>query len=247
MEGISMEWLLEYPLYPNVYISCNRHSSNQDFRFLLKNTYPDQTEQWARDKVIFLPNFYPVTPSERTGKECSEFLDISCFGAIRPLKNTTLQAVAALQFADSLQKRLRFHINASRLENQGEPVLKSLRSLFSHVKQHQLVEHGWMNHREFKELCGTMDFGLQVSYTETFNIVTADLVDQNVPVIVSPEIDWVCAESVVKEITTQNIIHALYRAWDKQQHIAHVNKTNLVNYGNNTKKVWAENLSQLVL
>jgi hypothetical protein len=36
-----------------------------------------------------------------------------------------------------------------------------------------------------------MDVGMQVSFTETFNIVAADMVAAGVPVVVSPEISWV--------------------------------------------------------
>jgi hypothetical protein len=56
-----------------------------------------------------------------------------------------------------------------------------------------------------------MDIGLQISYTESFNIVTADFVVNNVPIIVSEAIDWmpeclqvstVDFEKVVRKIIT---------------------------------------------
>src|SRR6202041_1643999 len=99
--------------------------------------YPKQPDNWASSKVIFLPNYYPVTVGNHIPKPSSDFIDIACFGAVRPLKNTMLQAVAALRFADRIGKKLRFHINSSRVECQGEPVLKSLRTLFSHLSTDQ--------------------------------------------------------------------------------------------------------------
>ena len=58
-------------------------------------------------------------------------IDIGAYGAIRPLKNQLLQALAAIKFAESIGKTLRFHINITRIENNGDPVLKNLRNLFS--------------------------------------------------------------------------------------------------------------------
>jgi hypothetical protein len=43
-----------------------------------------------------------------------------------------------------------------------------------------------------------MDLGLQVSLSETYNIVTADLVNQGVPVITSKEISFINRFSRVK-------------------------------------------------
>lgn len=36
-----------------------------------------------------------------------------------------------------------------------------------------------------------MDLGMQVSFSETFNIVAADMISQDVPVVVSNEIEFV--------------------------------------------------------
>ena len=44
-----------------------------------------------------------------------------------------------------------------------------------------------MDHESFIELVKSMDMCLQVSFTETFNIVTADAVANSVPVVVSSE------------------------------------------------------------
>jgi hypothetical protein len=56
-----------------------------------------------------------------------QFLDVACFGAIRPLKNQLMQGVSAIRCAESIHKTLRFHINASRAEQKGDNVLKNLR------------------------------------------------------------------------------------------------------------------------
>ena len=96
-------------------------------------------------------------------------LNIGCFGAIRPLKNQLYQAVAAIEFANSINKKLHFHVNIARVENNGDPVLKNLRNLFINNPKHKLVEHSWLTHEDFINLVRKMDIGLQVSFTETFS------------------------------------------------------------------------------
>jgi len=238
LEGIGLDWMLQYALYSNVFISCNRNSSNDDFQFLLGEANPKQPDGWAKGKVVYLPNFYPTTVGNHSAKSASGFIDISCFGAIRPLKNVALQAVSALRFADSLGKKLRFHINASRIENQGEPVLKSLRTLFTHFTRHQLIEHSWMPHDQFKVLCSTMDMGLQVSFTETFNIVAADMADENVPIVVSTEIDWAAGECQVSRITSESIEATMQAIWKNKLQIAAMNKRNLTQFGTASRATW---------
>ena len=58
-----------------------------------------------------------------------KFIDIGCFGAIRPMKNTFHQALACIEFAELKNKTLRFHVNTSRVEQSGENVVKNLRAI----------------------------------------------------------------------------------------------------------------------
>lgn len=181
MEGIAFEWLNEYKKiaehHKNFKISANNEDFNDDLNAL-------------GFKSIYLPNIY-TPPKQHTHKVKDCILDVGCFGAIRPLKNQMLQAVAAVKFADKLDKPLNFHINGDRTEQKGDQVLKNLRALFAPLApRHKLVEHGWMSHHDFIKLIGRMDVGMQVSLTESFNIVTADFVGQNVPIVVSPDISW---------------------------------------------------------
>jgi hypothetical protein len=119
-------------------------------------------------------------------------ISIGCFGSIRPLKNQLIQALAAVEFARTHGKKLKYHINGSRIEN-GDNILKNIRNVFKNLdpEQYELVEHEWLNHKQFIELIRSMDVCLQVSMTETFNIVTSDAVSQDIPVVVSSEISWV--------------------------------------------------------
>jgi hypothetical protein len=180
-EGIAIDWIYEYMKYPNVSVSSNDLETNENF------------SQLTNSNFVYLPNYYPVGffNHNRTKPSCKKVLNVGCFGAVRPLKNQLIQAVAAIDYADTYGKKLRFHINVKRIEGKGEPVLKNLRELFENNPKHELVEYDWLTHDEFIDVVQSMDFGMQVSFTETFNIVTADFVNNNIPVVVSREIPWV--------------------------------------------------------
>jgi hypothetical protein len=65
----------------------------------------------------------------------------------------------------------------------------NLEQLFKNSR-HELVKHEWLSNLEFQELIESMDIGMQLSYTESFNIVSADFVVRDVPIVVSDAISW---------------------------------------------------------
>lgn len=248
-EGIAFDWAVRYTQYDNVYISSNAENTNDEIAHLIKNYHENWNLAKAKEKCPYLPNYYPIMKlrKERTDyKAKAKEVHIGCFGAIRPLKNHMLQAIAAVKFADKLGKKLYFHINGGRIEGSGDSVLKNLRQMFSHM-EHELVEHNWMPHDKFLEFVGTMDFGLQVSYTETFNIVTADLVSQGVPTIVSDEVDWVSdlfyanpndSDDIAQKLFIANI-YARAQGWVLHNH------DNLHKYNQETLRLWVHELQRL--
>lgn len=207
-EGISLQWLLEYSNIPNVYISNNSPIANGEIT-LLARIHTDVPSE----RVVFLPNYIPTEEHIPVKHhEHKHHIDISCFGAVRPLKNHVEQAIAAIKYAKHQGKPLRFHINATRLEGKGEPVLKTLRAIFESTYNYELIEHGWLDREEFLKLCSTMDVGLQVSYTETFNIVSADHVLVGVPCIVSDEIPWMPSQYHADPCSSDDIAQKIHVA-----------------------------------
>jgi len=192
-EGIAIDWIKEYSQIENVIVSFNNEDTNKDFNSIGINS-------------VYLPNLYPLirhfSYTEYLFKSLKEklfnlfgygknktIINIGCFGAIRPLKNQMTQAIAAIAYADKNDKILHFHINGTRIEQRGETVIKNIRELFKNTR-HKLIEHTWMEHHDFLKVIKTMDVGLQVSYTESFNIVTADFVYSEKPIIVGYDTDW---------------------------------------------------------
>lgn len=213
-EGIGFDWSLRYMDYPNVSISCNAPRMLNETRFLVSQYKQDWREDEITSRVPYLPNYYPI-PARKLiqSKPDSEFVDIGCFGAIRPLKNHMIQAIAALKFADRIGKRLRFHINGGRIEMNGLPVLHNLAKLFDKYPQHELISHPWQEHGDFKELIKTMDLVSQVSFSETFNIVAADAVTVGVPVVTSNEIPWSSKIFHANPVDSNDVTNAFHRAY----------------------------------
>jgi glycosyltransferase involved in cell wall biosynthesis len=168
-------------------------------------------------------------------------LSVACFGAIRPLKNQLIQAIAAIEYARENNIGLKFHINGDRLEQKGDTVLKNIRELFKGLpEQFTLVEHPWYTHEEFLKVASQMDIGLQMSMTETFNIVAADLVNCGVPIVVSPEIAWASSLFQANPTDVEDIIEKMDRAlWMKKRFpFIDLNRNGLEKYLRNSRKIW---------
>jgi len=250
-EGQIMDWSLRYMDYDNVYVSCNDLRPNNELRELVAIYKPTWTAEDVAERVIYLPNYYPVHAHKTTKvfNDKKETLDIACFGAIRPLKNQLIQAIAAIKLADEWGKTLNFHINATRIEGGGNSILQNLRKLFAKLP-HKLVEHSWLPHDEFKILVASMDLSLQVSYSETFNIVTADAVYEGVPVVTSGDIKWVHEVYTADPNSSDNIVYVMKRAlamsklpeWHANGAHHELNIKNLKVYNEKSTEIWKDSL-----
>jgi hypothetical protein len=238
-EGVAMAWLTGYTQYKNVAIAANSKTSLRDLRCIIKASNPDWTDEMVRNKVLLLPNYYPYWKHSEERKEESRYLDVGCFGAIRPLKNQLMQAVAAIRFAMLKGKQLRFHINTTRNEQGGNNVLKNIRALFAGTG-YQLIEHGWVTHKEFLRVLKQMDILLQVSFSETFNIVAADSVVMGLPVVTSAEIHWVSPAAKADPTDSEDIIQKMLVVtdWRFRWPIEKLNQLGLRHYCEGSKRHW---------
>jgi hypothetical protein len=241
-EGIAFDWSLRYTELPNVFISCNAPRMLRELRVLVQAKNPGWSTDEVADKVPYLPNYYPLphyTPKHL--KKNSEYVDIGCFGAIRPLKNHIVQAIAAIEFAERIGKKLRFHINAGRIEMNGSPILHNLRGIFSkYGDQHELVEHKWRPHAEFKKMLLDMDIVTQVSFSETFNIVAADAASQGIPLVTSKEVPWASKMFQADPTDSAQIARVMFRAYTAKHCFPSVNMNlnGLKKYDKISKEIW---------
>lgn len=226
-EGIAVEWLYAYAKYKNVRIASNSETSVSALTYMLNKP------------VMYLPNYYELTDTDKVACSDKGPIHIGCFGAIRPLKNQFMQALAAIEFGNSLHKTIHFHINATRVEGKGDPILKNIENLFANNPKHKLIKHEWLSHSEFVDVVKTMDIGMQVSYSETFNIVTADFVNNNIPVVVSPEIFWVADMFKADPNSLKGIISKLKFVWKSRKlKISKLNRLKLRMYNSNSVDAW---------
>jgi hypothetical protein len=137
-----------------------------------------------------LPNLYHLDalPPPRAGYTGGT-LRIGAFGATRALKNLLTAAGAALALATRLRSDLEFWISSGRSEGAGS-VTDAVRQMLQGVAHVKLVENGWQSWPQFRQTVRHMHLLLQPSYTESFNVVTADGVAEGVASVVSDAITW---------------------------------------------------------
>jgi hypothetical protein len=229
MEGVALDWLAGYRNQPHVTIAANSD-----------RMYRDLGQLFGYEGIGYLPNYYPLPARGPNSPSNDGWVDVGCFGAVRPLKNHLVQAVAAIAFARELGRPLAFHINGSRTEQRGDNVLKNLRGLFANTDDAMLVEWPWLSHYQFAREVQKMHLGLQVSFSETFNIVSADLVAGGVPVVTSPEVRWVPKLFQAEPTSVPEIVDAMRWAWRLRRGVAQtMNRRALGRYNEDSVKAWA--------
>jgi hypothetical protein len=183
-EGIAMRWVKEY-LQLGVLVAPNAPRAHQQIRW-----YADSIGVDAELLTPYLPNIYPTVFDPLTGLDTSSktVLDVGCFGAFRPLKNHLQQLFIAGRFAERLGLPLRFHTNV-RYDQGGSPVAKNVDDACTAIGAEH-VAHPWEDRATFLQSLRDVDVLLQLSMSETFNIVAADAVLVGRPILVSNELPW---------------------------------------------------------
>ena len=246
-EGIALEWINKYLHMKNVYISANSDFAQRD----LENYFGASMHPDLYRKIIFLPNYYPVKKANVPPRKIwniGDTINVGCFGAIRPMKNHLVQAAAAVEFAEQRGLKCKFHINSGRVESKGDTVLKNLRAFFQGLGgRHVLVEHGWLDRTEFLKLVRQMDIGLQVSLSETFNIVSADFVNEDIPIVTSTEVDWMPIFFTSKATDAHNIANTMARTlfYNRYFHLLDWPRKSLKKYVERTERIWVDKLNKL--
>ena len=237
-EGMAVEWLRKYfeisKTYQNLQLSANNEQIIDSFH----SAYDIDMEYFPN---IYEPPHYEDLDDPIVRKH-KHTVDIGCFGAIRPMKNQLNQALAAISFGNEMKFKIHFHVNSDRCEQRGEGVLKNLIYTFKDTK-HKLVLHPWMDHHDFIKVVKTMDLGMQVSMSETFNIVAADFVWNNISVVGSDEINWLDRRYRANPHNVESMIDKLRFAYKGKQHNTQmINKELLDKYNKKATKVWINNL-----
>ncbi|MBV9267898.1 MAG: glycosyltransferase [Acidobacteriaceae bacterium] len=141
----------------------------------------------------YLPNLYYLDSNATKHRQMAfsgGTLRIGIFGATRPLKNLMSAAAAALEIARGQRASLELWMSGGRAEGGGETVLAAVKEMLEGLPDVKLMLNGWQSWPKFRQLVRHMHLLLQPSYTESFNMVTADGVAEGVASVVSEAVDW---------------------------------------------------------
>ncbi len=150
---------------------------------------------WVRSAFgvpcAYLPNLYYLDARPNPHRPfAGGTLRVGAFGATRALKNLMSAAGAAVEIARNFRAPLELWLSAGRTEGGGEGILAALKEMLNGLPNVTLMLNGWQSWPKFRKIVGHMHLLLQPSYTESFNMVTADGVAEGVPSVVSNAIDW---------------------------------------------------------
>lgn len=244
MEGVALDWIAQYLFVVNVRVACNSHRLFRDIQNY-EQEIAGRANKILDSWVLFLPNYYP--PRRPWWKHHHrDFLHVGCFGAIRPLKNQLIQAMAAIEWATRRgTPRLKFYMTYRDCEQGGDQVLRNLRALFLHTR-HELILGKWLPHDDFLRLMAILDVGMQVSYSESFNIVAADMVSAGVPVVVSPEVSWASIGAYASPTSMESIVNAMDRVTSPygRDGISWMNRRGLESYAQRSRTIWLDYLGK---
>lgn len=187
-EGVAMDWISQY-IALGVKVAPNAPRAHQQISWLCENLAVPQDPAVMTPMLqnYYPPDFLPIPP-----RVDGPVLKVGLFGAFRVLKNHLQQAFAAARYATSLGKTLELHIN-DRVDAGGTGPARNVADLYDAISSNTgatIVEHGWEDRDTFLTTLGSMDLNLQVSMSETFNIVAADSITAGTPILVSSEIPW---------------------------------------------------------
>jgi hypothetical protein len=194
--------------------------------------------------VTYAPNFYPEPAfSDMTARlrRDKSHVDVALFGAIRPLKAHIVQAFAALHFAGQVGKRLRLHINGGRIDMNAGSELNNVRNLFA-GSHHELVQHRWHPHDEFRAVMRGMDIALASNFSESYCIVAADAAAEGVPLVANPEVPWVGAYAWADPARSHAIARLMTTIWEETpaqlSRRLHQQRRDMLQYNQATQELW---------
>lgn len=147
------------------------------------------------DPCLYLPNLYYLDNIDRRSRpgwpQNGGVLRIGVFGATRTLKNILTSVGAALIIHHDLKSQTEIWISTGREDShEVGRILQSARNLVANVPGVELKSAPWCSWPQFRKIVGSMHLLMQPSYTESYNVVTADGCNEGVPSVVSEAITW---------------------------------------------------------
>lgn len=203
--------------------------------------------------VVFLPNLYNLNNIQdikykhwcwqKPQWEKNGVIKIGNFGATRVLKGNLTACAAAIEISKKLDMPVEFWLSAGRVDG-GQSILHAIKQLTSNMPNFQVKYKEWSPWEQFRTFVGTMDLNMQVSLSESFNIVLADSLWGGVPVLASEVIEWL-PENCIANLDDANQIADLgIRMLYDQSHYAADGRWALKKYVKDGIKEWKSFLYQ---
>lgn len=148
-------------------------------------------------EFTYLPNLYNLEHTRSRNLRgrpaySGGILRIGCFGAMRVLKNHMTAAAAALEIHNRLGVDTEFWINGGRNEGIGiSGILNAMDQMTQGIKGFTMKVTNWESWPQFHATVRNMNLLLQPSFTESYNMCSADGVAEGVPSVTSEAIEWV--------------------------------------------------------
>ena len=171
--------------------SVNFHVAGNSLRFCRA------IEESFTEPCTYLPNLYWTHHKhgepKRQWRDIGGTLRIGIFGASRVQKNLLSGVMASIEIASNTGAFTEIYISGGR-DDGGEENARRIRrgaaNLVAGLPNVKLIEVNWQSWTAFLKTVASMNLLMQPSYSESFNIVTADGCAEGVPSVVSSAITW---------------------------------------------------------
>jgi glycosyltransferase involved in cell wall biosynthesis len=171
---------------------------------------------------------------------------VGVFGRMRHQKHHACSAaVVALMARRNPTKPVVLYINQDDKNPGAESIAKAVKQIAAGIPNLTVQTIPWQSANEFRKTIAGMDLCIQLSATETFNLVTADAAAAGVPSVVGEAIDWVPRDWVAP------VDDAIAAAAVAEQLLAdetagHRGQEALLNHAESANRTWLSVLEQSI-
>lgn len=171
-------------------------------------------------------------------------LDVDMFCGPCPRKNIFAQILSILPFRDKIRLNLNYKKSTA-----GEPYVNTLSSFSFNVNNYD-----WLSREDYLKILQSMDVGMQVSISESFNYVAAEHIYYKIPILCSSALPYMKSKELspitifsqenISEINTKfnNLINDI----SMQKEIMEVANKELIAFNKDNKEILASSILEVV-
>jgi glycosyltransferase involved in cell wall biosynthesis len=254
--------------YPEITFVVNSHSNISfmfadrngirlfEEGIVLQNTMPNRNilmagnsrkfTKWASitfdTPVAFLPNLYNLDGMKEIHCDWGKHIErkkvkIGNFGATRILKGNLTACAASMEIGKKLDIHTEFWLNSGRIDG-GQSILNAINELTAGAKHFKVKYKEWAPWQQFRHFIGSMDVNMQMSLSESFNMVLADSLYNAVPAIASEVVEWFPENCIANVDDPDQIANLTIKMLNKPAHYVKSGQNALKKYVKNGVESW---------